>query len=118
VATIAEASLSDAEREALDRFVSRLAESLGKDLVAVWLYGSRARGEAPHEESDIDVIVLTRGGEEDSLLATRAALASGEAGLRIAPITTTREWIESRRAIDSFFLRELDRDKIVLFGER
>jgi predicted nucleotidyltransferase len=117
VTTIAEATLTRAERDALQRFVSLLAASLGDDLEAVWLYGSRARGEAPHAESDIDVIVLTRAGEADSMLATRAALDCGAAGLRIAPITTTRKWIEERRAIDSFFIREIDRDKIVLFGE-
>ena len=114
---LAEATLNDAERTALERFVSLLHESLGDDLEAVWLYGSRARGEQPHEESDIDLIVLTRGGEADRSLAWRTGTRSGEAGLKITPITTTREWIEERRAIDSFFIRELDRDKIVVFGE-
>jgi predicted nucleotidyltransferase len=113
---LAEASLTRAEREAVDRFVSLLAESLGSDLEAIWLYGSRARGEEPHEESDIDVIVLTRAGEVDRSLVWRTALESGEAGLKITPTTTTRQWIEERRAIGSFFIREVDRDKIVLFG--
>lgn len=113
---LAEATLTDAERTALERFVSLLRESLRDDLDAVWLYGSRARGERPHEESDIDVIVLTRRGEADRRLVWRTALRSGEAGLKLTPIATTREWIEERRAIESFFLREVDRDKIVLVG--
>jgi predicted nucleotidyltransferase len=117
MATIAGASLTSGEREALERFVSALVAALGDDVDAVWLYGSRARGEQPHAESDIDVIILTRDGEADSLLATRAALDSGEDGLRISPLTTTRRWIEQRRAIDSFFIGEVDRDKIVLFGD-
>lgn len=29
----------------------------------------------------------------------------------------TPEWIEGRREIRSFFLQEVDRDKIVLYGE-
>lgn len=114
---LAEATLTDAERTALERFVSLLREALGDDLDAVWLYGSRARGEQPHAESDIDVIVLTRDGEGDRRVAWRTAVRSGEAGLKITPITTTRRWIEERRAIESFFIHEVDRDKIVLFGE-
>jgi hypothetical protein len=27
-----------------------------------------------------------------------------------------RAWVEDRRAIESFFLRDVDRDKIVLYG--
>lgn len=114
---LASARLTDAERDALDRFVSLLADSLGPDLGAVWLYGSRARGEPPRPESDIDVIVLTRRGEADRSRVWQTALGSGDAGLKIAPITTDRAWIEQRRAIDSFFLQEVDRDKIVLYGE-
>lgn len=113
---VEQAALTDSERDALETFVSALAESLGDELDAVWLYGSRARGERPHEESDIDVIVLTRAGERDRSLVWNAALESGEAGLKISPITITRNWIEQRRAIDSFFLQEVDRDKLVLYG--
>jgi uncharacterized protein len=43
----------------LDRAVSELREGLGEDLVAVVLFGSRARGEA-HEGSDWDVMVIAR----------------------------------------------------------
>lgn len=113
---IAQATLSDAERRTLEHFVELLADALGPRLEAVWLYGSRARGEEPHEESDIDVLVLTRHGEADRRLVWRLALECGEAGLKITPITTTRSWIEERRAIRSFFLQEVDRDKIVLRG--
>lgn len=114
---LAAAALTEAERRALERFVSLLAQSLGPDLRAVWLYGSRARGEEPHPESDIDVIVLTRRGESDRSRVWRIALESGDAGLKITPITTHRIWVEERRAVDSFFMQEVDRDKIVLFGE-
>jgi hypothetical protein len=32
----------------------------------------------------------------------------------VDPRQRSAAWVEDRRAIDSFFLRELDRDKIVL----
>lgn len=115
--TVAQAALTQAERDALETFVTSLSDRLGSDLDAVWLYGSRARGERSHAESDIDVIVLTRAGEANRSLVWRTALESGEAGLKISPITTRRAWIEERRAIDSFFVQEVDRDKLVLHGQ-
>jgi hypothetical protein len=47
-----DAALEQPERELLDRFVVALEQAYGDDLDAVWLYGSRARGERPHDESD------------------------------------------------------------------
>lgn len=52
----------------IERIVSDLQEMLGDDLLAVWLYGSRTRGEADPTETDIDrrsdvdmlVVVATR----------------------------------------------------------
>jgi predicted nucleotidyltransferase len=41
---LAEAALSDVERRALGGALTALRDRLGDDLVAVWLYGSRARG--------------------------------------------------------------------------
>ena len=43
------------ERRALLRGVDRLRDEFGDRLIAVWLYGSRARGEAPREWSDVDL---------------------------------------------------------------
>src|SRR3954471_11937838 len=54
--------------ELLDRLVSALQEQYGDDLDAVWLYGSRARGERTHEDSDIDVLVITSNRRDDEPL--------------------------------------------------
>lgn len=43
-----------------NRIVSALREGLGDELVAVVLFGSRARGEA-HQGSDWDVLVIANG---------------------------------------------------------
>lgn len=58
---LAQASLSDAERRVLTRLVPRLEAELGDELQAIWLYGSRARGEPPHDESDIDLMLIADG---------------------------------------------------------
>ena len=116
---LADAALSDAEREVLERFVAALVEDYGADLDAIWLFGSRARGERPHDESDIDVLVITRDARDDDLLYVTLSPMLDEAGnprVLLEPRQRSRAWIEDRRAIESFFLRDVDRDKIVLFG--
>ena len=41
----------------LEHLVAALRSEYGEDLYGLWLYGSRARGERTHDESDIDVLV-------------------------------------------------------------
>jgi predicted nucleotidyltransferase len=122
MATLAEASLADAERRTLERLVDVLRQELGSELRAVWLFGSRARGDNPHEESDVDLIVLTKeGGAHDQGrvidLLFDAADAEGAAPTYFSAHVRDPEWVAERRAIDDFFIREVDRDKIVLFGK-
>ena len=118
--SLAAANLTPAERRALDRFVELLAADFGADLHAVWLYGSRARGEGDPEESDVDVLVITAGGRRDSdrvrKLKWRAYEENEDAMMRISSQVQTPEWVEGRRAIESFFIQEVDRDKVVLHG--
>ena len=52
---LAEAALNERERRMVERIVARLREELGTELLAVWLYGSRARGEADPNEADPDL---------------------------------------------------------------
>jgi predicted nucleotidyltransferase len=55
---LAETSLSGDERAPVQRFVEELRARPGGQVHAVWLFGSRARGERPSAESDVDVLVL------------------------------------------------------------
>jgi predicted nucleotidyltransferase len=68
MAVLAHAALDEREREVLDRLVRALVEEYGDDLDGVWLYGSRARGERPHDESDVDVLVVMRSDRDDRAL--------------------------------------------------
>lgn len=116
---LADAALDERERELLDRFVADLEEEYGDDLDAVWLYGSRARGERAHDESDIDVLVITRSDRGDEALIPilwRVLERLGNPRIIVDPRQRSRAWVEDRRAIDSFFMRELDADKIILHG--
>jgi predicted nucleotidyltransferase len=119
---LAEASLTDAERRAVDRAVSELRRRFGERLRSVWLYGSRARREQPHAESDIDLlVVLDRRKWPDDWdvigLVMDAAEAEGLDRLVLSAFTYGSDELAQRRKIKSFFIQEVDRDKIVLFGE-
>jgi len=119
---LAEATLSDAERRVLDRAVTHLQREFGMRLRSIWLYGSRARGEASHAESDVDLlVVLERRHWKDDWEVHRvvsdAAESEGLSPVSFSTQTYDVERIAQRREIRSFFIQEVDRDKIVLFGE-
>lgn len=118
---LTQASLRRDELDLLTRFAAVLQTHLAEALHAVWLFGSRARGERPRDGSDVDVLVLVDDASWESKRRVYAAFdeAARELGLEsLAPWFSvhihTREWLESRRAIESFFISEVDRDKIVV----
>lgn len=124
MAALADASLSSDERRLLERFVAELRDLLGDGLSAVWLFGSRARGEPAHEDSDIDLLVLADDASWDGKERIHAALARAAAALDLAALAwdlsihvNTPEWLLGRREIRSFFIAEVDRDKVVLHGK-
>ncbi|HEV2773289.1 MAG TPA: DEAD/DEAH box helicase family protein [Thermoleophilaceae bacterium] len=113
-------SLTEAERAAVERFVERVHGSLGDDLEGIWLYGSKARGDDT-ERSDVDLLVLARGGRERHRevvagIARALEKLDGDGCVVLSAAVQDRDWLAERREIEDFFVRDLDRDKIVLFG--
>lgn len=51
-----------------------------------------------------------------SALSEAAAIAEGESPFTYSVHTYSPEWLRGRREIESFFIQEVDRDKIVLAG--
>ena len=104
----------------MESLVRRLGDELGDDLVAVWLYGSRARGEPRKPESDVDLLIIARGGHRHWSRAFRAlteiADAEGASPAFFSIKVFEPDWVEERRRIESFFIQEVDRDKVVLAG--
>lgn len=114
------AQLTESERRTIEQFAARLDNEMGTDLRALWLYGSRARGTA-HPESDIDLLVIAEGGRDRygrtaGDLSEEIAFAQGESPFNYSVHVHDPEWLRSRREIESFFIQEVDRDKIVLAG--
>jgi len=124
------AALSGTERRVVERLVGRLRTELGTDLLAVWLYGSRARGEADPEEtdpelrSDVDLLALVDASRDAEQLRWWAqpmveaeADAEGDSPVYYSLRIFDDAWLRGRRRIRSFFAQEVDRDKIVLAGD-
>ncbi len=119
--SVAGAALTPLERRVLERLVRLLEHEFGSELHGVWLYGSRARGERRDDESDIDVLVVaSRRSADDDVrlieLRDEAADAEGASPAFFSLKLYEPELVAERRRIGSFFLQEVDRDKVVLAG--
>jgi predicted nucleotidyltransferase len=126
---LAAAALSERERRVLRRLVGLLRSELGDDLLAVWLYGSRARGEADPEEthhdrrSDIDLMAILSASRDVSAFKWKftpklieLVEAEGDSPPYYSLHMYDADRLRDRRRIRSFFFQEVDRDKIVLAG--
>jgi predicted nucleotidyltransferase len=123
-------SLTPGERRVVARLLGWLRDELGGDLLAVWLFGSRARGEAdladldPDRRSDVDLLVVVDSADTTALrwklLPRLEAIADEEAESPVwfSVMAYDAERLRERRQIRSFFIQEVDRDKVVLLGDR
>jgi predicted nucleotidyltransferase len=127
--SLAEAALSEVEKRVLTRLVARLRDRLGDQLLAVWLYGSRARGEADPNEthydrrSDIDLMLIVDPGSgwgpfdgEVIPLLEEVADIEGDSPVYYSVLAYELDRLRDRRQIRSFFIQEVDRDKLILHG--
>lgn len=118
--TPAGTSLCPREAEALERLIALLEREYGSALRAIWLYGSRARGEPPRDEdSDVDLLIILEGATPEAQrrateLAWEAAEQHWGLAMSLSVAVRSPEWIDGRREIRSFFMQEVDRDRIVL----
>jgi len=120
---LADASLRADEQLLLERFVEALDRRLGGGLHGVWLFGSRARGEEPSEDSDVDLLVFVDDASWEGRMGVRGILDEVAHELGSDALTWsfsvhvhTLAWLAQRREIRSFFVAEVDRDKIELHG--
>jgi predicted nucleotidyltransferase len=123
VATLTQSSLLPDELALIELFVEELEGSLQEGLHAVWLFGSRARGEPPSKESDVDLLVLVDEASWDGRMRVRSLLDQAASKLDLQALTWSFSvhvhsplWLAQRREIKSFFIAELDRDKIACAG--
>jgi predicted nucleotidyltransferase len=122
--TVPKTSLTVGERAVLEAFTAELDRRLGSKLHAVWLFGSAARGERRSDDSDVDVLVVADHAGWQEANAVRSVLDEVAASIGLADAAwsfSVHVWdfprLERRRAIRSFFLAEVERDKVA-FLER
>lgn len=125
-----ELSLTPRERRVVARLLGWLQAEIGDDLLAAWLFGSRARGEAdlteidPDRRSDVDLLIVVDSIDTTALrwkLRPRLeAIADeeGESPVWFSLMAYDADRLRERRQIRSFFIQEVDRDKVVLLGDR
>lgn len=124
MSTIAEASLTRDEQRLLGLFVAELEARLGNELRSVWLFGSRARSPRTlGEYSDVDLLVIAEDASWGGKLRVHGALDEAASALGLDAVAwsfsvhvNSPAWLAERRGLRSFFVAEIDRDKIVLYG--
>jgi predicted nucleotidyltransferase len=130
VAVRTDISLTPLELRVVERLLGWLRQEVGEDLLAVWLFGSRARGEADLEEtdpdrrSDVDLMVVVSPDVDATGLgwAISPALEAfadeeGDSPVFYSVRVYGADRLRERRQIRSFFVQEVDRDKVVLLGD-
>jgi predicted nucleotidyltransferase len=98
VAQLGDAALSHDERALLERFSRNLDERLGPALHAVWLVGSRARGQEPlSDDSDVDILVLADDATWDAKLVVHEALDDAARALGLEAVGLSFSLQSTRR---------------------
>lgn len=96
----------------VDEFVRKANDAFGSRLVLVGIQGSRARGEA-RPDSDIDVVLVVEGLDDDDLAAYRSLLATIPHGDLACGFTSLPELLAAWPRHDVF---NLVQDTRVAFG--
>lgn len=116
-------SLKPPERHVVEQLGHALSDEFGERFVGLWLFGSTARGEQRGELSDVDLLVIV---DDPATFADQQAahgrawnlaLAADAEPYAFSVQVRDRAWLAGRRAIDAFFIQEIDRDRVIVAGE-
>ena len=111
--SLTEIKLKPNERKAISAFSRRLKKALGKELVSVLLFGSKARGDS-WRDSDVDIFVLIRK-QTVSALRKVAKVTSDiwwEYDVLLSTVTYDLEEEEKNVAMGSFFFQAVKNEGV------
>lgn len=108
--------VSDRIQRRLDTLVTALTETLGDDLLGLYIYGSAARGEWREGCSDLNLLVETSGIDFERIDTLAGAMSEARKRGRIEPLLLTEQ--EYRRGADAFavLVEDVRRDHVQLWG--
>lgn len=112
---LSEIKLRPDERKAINAFSRRLKKALGKQLVSVLLFGSKARGES-HKESDLDIFVLVKRAslQVDDKVAGITADAWEQYDVALSPVIYSVYEQERNLQMHSFFFEAVQAEGVPL----
>ncbi len=107
--------LKKMERKVINSFVKELRERLGNEIVSVWIFGSRIKGDAK-EDSDIDIFVLVK--EKTANISEELAEITAnydlEYGLPLAPVLYDLFEYKKNKELGSFFFENVEKEGVIL----
>ncbi|MER3524597.1 MAG: hypothetical protein C4326_11185 [Ignavibacteria bacterium] len=105
--------LDPRERKAINAFSRRLRKVLGKQVVSVLLFGSKARGDF-HKDSDTDIFILLRSKKNnaDDKIAQVTAEILDDYDIVLSPVSYDRREREMNLAMHSFFFEAVMKEGI------
>ena len=107
--------LTAQEQGALEDFCQKAAEICGNRLQGIRLFGSRARGQGD-EESDLDLLVLTRGQDERTKVRIWDAAYEvfSATGIVISPLVLSLDQYERLKSRERLIAMDIEREGISL----
>ncbi len=107
--------LNQKERLGVSIFIIKVKKLLGRRLLELRLFGSKARGDFD-DESDIDILVVIDSNDwklKEKICAITAD-ANIEYGCNISPVIYTRKEHEKNKYFRTLFIQEIEREGIFL----
>lgn len=115
-ADVALARLTPDDRATVEKFRDRVRELLGPRLRDLRLYGSKVRGD-DHDESDIDILVLVDGLDEETdlkILSVASAISLEGTGSPISAMTADFDRYHAPRSRATGFYQEMRKESVRL----
>ncbi len=109
--------VNDHARDAIRDYASRLLELHGDNLISLAVYGSAARGDFSPKRSDINLALVVRKLDVETLSRTLKLAARGLRRRIVPPLFLTREYISSSLDVFPLEFQEMRDCHVNIFGD-
>jgi predicted nucleotidyltransferase len=109
--------LNEHVRSAVSDYVGQLLELHGGNILAVAVYGSAARGDFTPKRSDVNLAVLVRNLDLETLSKSLKLVARGIRRRIVPPLFLTSEYISSSLDVFPLEFQDMRDSHVIVFGE-